>query len=207
MAATKQCQADHLPDTPPDVKGLTDIIDQVTDLAKAQQVSLREVMRAVGGASFAPVLLLPALAVATPLSGIPLFSSMMGIVILLIAGQMLLQREHLWLPDWLLRREVKGERVRNGFSKLYPIARWIDARTSTRLRIFAHRPLTFVPQILCVLSGLAMPLLEFIPFTSSIMGVGVAMLALGMLTRDGLLTMIGMIPYAVVGWLIATTTT
>jgi hypothetical protein len=47
-----------------------------------------------------------------------------------------------------------------------------------------------------------MPLLEFVPFTSSIIGVGVALLALGILTRDGLLTIIGMLPYAIVGWLI-----
>jgi hypothetical protein len=48
-----------------------------------------------------------------------------------------------------------------------------------------------------------MPLLEFVPFSSSVMGVGVALLALGILTRDGLVILFGLIPYAVVGWLIA----
>ncbi|MCK0097703.1 exopolysaccharide biosynthesis protein [Yoonia sp. F2084L] len=200
----KSYQADHVPDTAPVLRGLTDIIDQVIDLAQAERISLRDVLRTIGDASFAPILLLPALAVATPLSGIPLFSTTMGILIFLIAGQMLLRRENLWLPGWILRREVKGQLVRDGFIKLYPVARWIDARTERRMRIVARRPLVFVPQVLCLLSGMVMPVLELVPFTSSIMGVGVALLALGMLTRDGLLTMIGMIPYAIVGWLIAT---
>ncbi|WP_247229057.1 exopolysaccharide biosynthesis protein [Yoonia sp. F2084L] len=204
MADMKSYQADHVPDTAPVLRGLTDIIDQVIDLAQAERISLRDVLRTIGDASFAPILLLPALAVATPLSGIPLFSTTMGILIFLIAGQMLLRRENLWLPGWILRREVKGQLVRDGFIKLYPVARWIDARTERRMRIVARRPLVFVPQVLCLLSGMVMPVLELVPFTSSIMGVGVALLALGMLTRDGLLTMIGMIPYAIVGWLIAT---
>jgi hypothetical protein len=199
----KSYQADDVPDTAPVLRGLTDIIDQVIDLAKAERISLRDVLRTIGDASFAPVLLLPALAVATPLSGIPLFSTTMGVLIVLIAGQMLLRRENLWLPGWILRREVKGQLVHDGFNKLYPVARWIDARTERRMRIVARRPLVFIPQFLCLLSGVVMPVLELIPFTSSIMGVGVALLALGMLTRDGLLTMIGMIPYAIVGWLIA----
>jgi hypothetical protein len=191
-----------MPDAPPGLRGLTEIINQVIDLAAADRISLREVLRTIGDASFAPILLLPALAVATPLSCIPFFSTTMGILIFLIAGQMLLQRQHLWFPRWVLRREVQGHLVRDGFRKLYPIARWIDARTQTRMRIFARRPLVFVPQMLCLVSGMIMPLLEFVPFTSSIIGVGVALLALGILTRDGLLTIIGMLPYAIVGWLI-----
>lgn len=204
MADMKSYQADHVPDTALVLRGLTDIIDQVMDLAATERISLREVLRTIGDAGFAPILLLPALAVATPLSGIPLFSTTMGILIFLVAGQMLLRREQLWLPDWLLRREVKGQLVRDGFNKLYAVARWIDARTETRMRLFAHRPLVFIPQLLCLLSGMIMPVLEFVPFTSSIMGIGVALLALGMLTRDGLLTIIGMLPYAIVAWLIAT---
>jgi hypothetical protein len=200
-------RADHAPDAPPVLRGLTEIINQVIDIAAADRIYLREVLRTIGGAGFAPILLLPALAVATPLSGIPFFSTTMGSLIFLVAGQMLLQRKHLWFPDWVLRREVQGHLVRNAFRKLYPVARWIDARTQTRMRIFAHRPLVFVPQILCLVSGLLMPVLEFVPFSSSILGVGVALLALGMLTRDGLLTIIGMLPYGIVALLIVRATT
>lgn len=187
-------------------KSLPQVVAQIIDLGEAEVVSLRDVLEEIGNASFAPVLLLPALAVATPLSGIPLFSSLMGIVIFLIAGQMILRRKHPWLPDWVLRREVKGERLRSAFGYVQPVAKWVDKWTRRRLRWLIHRPFVFVPQLLCVLSGLVMPVLEFVPFSSSIMGTGVALMALGMMARDGVVVILGTLPYAAVGWLVLSST-
>ena len=199
-------QPDRATTTPPGrhhgIESVTDILDQVIETAQAETVTLRQVIERIGNASFAPILLLPALAVATPLSGIPLFSSLMGVVICLVATQMLIRRQHVWLPNWVLHREMKGDVVRKAFHKLYPAARWIDAKTGSRFRIFAHRPLVFIPQLVCVCSGALMPVLEFVPFSSSVMGVGVALLSLGMLTRDGIIIVFGLLPYSVVGWLI-----
>ncbi len=187
---------------PPVPDKLSDIITRVLQVAEQQTVTVGEVIQAVGRASFAPILLLPALAVATPLSGIPLFSSLMGMVICLVSIQMLLRRDRVWLPRWILRRQVKGQRVAQAFAYIRPVARWLDDKTGKRFRIVVRRPLIFLPQLLCFLSGLCMPVLEFIPFSSSIMGAGVACLALGMLTKDGLVILIGLIPYAIVGWFV-----
>ena len=184
---------------------LSDIVDQVRDLASAECLSLHDVLETIGDASFGPILLLPALAVATPLSGIPLFSSLMGIVILLVALQMLLRRQHLWLPDWVLQRQVKGQVVHKAFGYLRPVAAWSDAHTHHRAQWLLRPPFVVVPQLLCVLSGVMMPMLEVVPFSSSALGTGVALLALGMMTRDGLVLALGVIPYGIVGWLTVTT--
>ena len=181
---------------------LASIIDQVIQTAQADKVTVREIFNEIGTASFAPVLLIPAIAVATPLSGIPLFSALMGVMIALISVQMLFRRKHLWLPDWILRRKVSGDKVVNAFNRIKPVTNWLDNHTGKRLRLFVKRPLIFVPQLICVLSGLAMPMLELVPFSSSVIGAGVTLLALGMLTRDGLLLMIAMIPYGIVVWLV-----
>ncbi|EBA11154.1 exopolysaccharide biosynthesis protein [Roseobacter sp. CCS2] len=189
---------------PPVLPSLTEIVEKVIKTGEAEVVTVRDVIDAVGDASFAPVLLLPALAVATPLSGIPLFSSLMGLMIVLISLQMLLRRDRLWLPKWILRRNVKGDVVSKAFAYLRPAAAWLDDRTDKRLRLFVRRPMIFVPQMVCAISGACMPLLEFIPFTSSIMGIGVALLALGMLARDGLALLLGMVPYSIIFYLIFT---
>jgi hypothetical protein len=181
---------------------LPEIIDRVLDAAQAEVVDLEAIIKSFGRASFTPILLLPALAVATPLSGIPLFSSLMGIIISLVSAQMLLRRRYLWLPRWVLVRKVKGDAVRRAFMRIRPAAVWIERRTAQRLRAFMHRPLIYIPQSLCLLSGMMMPPLEFVPFSSSVLGVGVAFLALGMLTRDGVVTMIALLPYGIVAWLV-----
>ena len=182
---------------------LPGLVDQVLDAAEADNVDLRTILDTVGQASFAAILLLPALAVATPLSGIPFFSSLMGILICLVSVQMLARRPVLWLPRWVLDRQIKGETLRRAFGRLRPAMQWLDRHTTRRWRIFAHRPLIFIPQLLCLISGSVMPLLEFVPFTSSVLGVGVAVLALGMLTRDGVVMTIALIPYGLGIWLLA----
>ncbi len=180
---------------------LPQIIDRVIEAADGDKVTLETVVHSVGRAGFTPLLLVPALAVSSPLSGIPLFSALMGCLIALVSVQMLLRRKHLWLPNWILRREVKGSKVRTAFGKLRPTMVWVDRHTHERLSAFVHRPLIFIPQLLCLISGLMMPVLELVPFSSSIMGVGVVFLALGMVTRDGLLAMFALVPYIGVGFL------
>lgn len=181
---------------------LLEIADRVVEAAEPDVVDIDSVLTSVGRASFTPILLLPALAVATPLSGIPLFSSLMGIIIALVSAQMLLRRRHLWLPSWLLKRQVSGKTVRDAFLKVRPVLAWVDGHTTQRFRAFVQRPLVFIPQLLCLTSGLMMPFLEFVPFSSSALGVGVTLLALGMLTRDGAITFVGLLPYGLVLWLL-----
>ena len=176
-------------------KVLVGIIDDVTKATQESHVSVEDIVKSIGHAGFTPLLLMPALAVTTPLSGIPLFSSMMGALIFLVALQLLLRRDHIWLPGWILNLRATSARVQTAFERLRPIMAWLDAHTHTRLTVFVHRPLIFVPQMLCALSGLVMPFLELVPFSSTLIGVAVALLALGMLVRDGLIVAVALVPY------------
>lgn len=185
-----------------DKRSLVGLLDNLSEATKAEKISLDDLVQSVGDASFAPLLLIPSIAVATPLSGIPLFSSLMGMLIFLVAIQMLFRRDHLWLPKWLLQREMETARIRSNIERLHPFLTWLDNQSRARLSVLSHRPLVFIPQAVCVVSGLALPALEFVPFSSSIVGVAVALLALGMLARDGLIIALGLVPYAGLAWLL-----
>lgn len=176
----------------PGPTSVSDILDRVEAASRDEtQMSLARVFEALGQASFVPVLMAPALAVVTPLSGVPLFSSICGLTIALISAQMLLHRRHLWLPDFLLRRKVAAKRVREAIDWMRRPARWLDGISRHRLGIFVRRPFRWITQTACLLCGLAMPLLELVPFTSSILGAAVVLFALGLLARDGLFALIG----------------
>jgi hypothetical protein len=181
---------------------LAGIVDRIVAATQKEQVGIDDLVQAIGHASFTPVLLIPAIAVASPLSGIPMFSALMGMMIFLVSLQMLLRRDELWLPRWLLNRKTNSVRVRLVFERLRPAMAWLDAHTYSRLTAFVHRPLIFIPQVLCVLSGLLMPFLEFVPFSSSLVGGAVALLAFGMLARDGLFVMLGLALYLGPVWLV-----
>ncbi|MBV7409156.1 exopolysaccharide biosynthesis protein [Maritimibacter sp. DP1N21-5] len=154
-------------------------------------VKLGEVVAALGRASFAPLIMFPALVIVTPASGIPLLSSICGLTIALVAMQMLVQRDHIWLPGWLMRRAVSREKLEKTLDWLDPVAAWMDRITKERLTPLVNPPFLYLLQVLCVMGGAVMPLMEFVPFTSSMVGMMIAFLSVAMVTRDGLLVLLG----------------
>ncbi|SEW46239.1 Uncharacterized conserved protein [Cognatiyoonia koreensis] len=164
---------------------LGDIVVMLRDLGQQRTVNARKVIAAFGHASFTPAMLVPAFLVASPLSGIPLFSTICGLTIALVAAQMIFRRDHLWLPGFVLDRSMNGARLLAAVDKMAGLARWLDDKSRPRFRVMMHRPLVWVPQSLCLLFGLAMPVLELVPFSSSILGLGVILLSVGLMVRDG----------------------
>ncbi|MEQ6204892.1 exopolysaccharide biosynthesis protein [Sulfitobacter sp. HNIBRBA2951] len=181
---------------------LTGMLEQIENAEGSSQISVGEIVGLVGSVSFAPLLIVPALALVTPLSGIPLFSSTMGIIIFLVSAQMIVRRESLWLPEWLLDLQTSRSRVHGMFERIRPFVEWLDRRTHSRFTVLTHRPLVLIPQGLCVLSGAVLPLLELVPFSSSLIGVSIALLGIGIFARDGLLLMLALVPYTLIAALV-----
>ncbi|WP_240453806.1 exopolysaccharide biosynthesis protein [Chachezhania antarctica] len=178
---------------------VTDIVDALKKAAEDEDdLTLHEIFDAVGQNSFSATLLVPALLVVTPLSGIPLFSSICGLTIAFISAQMLIRRDHLWMPEFLMRKEVDANKTRKALRRIDGLAAWLDRRTRPRLRFLVTAPLFTWLQVLCLLCGLAMPMLEIVPFSSSVLGLAVAMLATAMLVRDGLFALFGLVAILIV---------
>jgi hypothetical protein len=170
-------------------------LDEAVDDGPPQ---VRHLIRALGNLSFAAMLLAPALIVVSPASGIFGLPSVAGIVIALIAVQMVAGRDHLWLPDWIMRRELNRQRVHRALALAERPVGWIERISRPRLTWLVHPPLSRGLQILCMLCGLAMPMLELLPLTSSILGLAVVLMAMAMVAEDGLLALLG-IAVAVAG--------
>lgn len=179
--------------------GIEDLLDQVQGAAAEDRTSLREVVDALGAGSFIPNLMVPALAVVSPLSGVPLFSSLCGITIALVSAQMLARRERIWLPSKLLDKTLDSSKLTGALDKMKRPARWLDRITRERLSMLVRRPIIWLVQLACLLCGLAMPFLELVPFTSSILGATVSLFAFGMLARDGLFVLAGFLALAGLG--------
>ena len=178
----------------PSSSPVQDIVARLDATSQRDRVTLGDVLEAFGRRSFLPVMMVPALLVVSPLSGIPLFSAVCGLTIALIAGQMLWPgRDCLWLPARLTRQRVSGPRARQGIARLGRLARWLDTHARARFGpLVRRRPGTALLELCCLVAGLAMPVFEVVPFTSSVLGLGVLLIATGLLTRDGLFAVAGL---------------
>ncbi|RKT28188.1 hypothetical protein BXY70_3548 [Roseovarius halotolerans] len=170
-----------------------DVVDSAERALDGERASLGEVIDAIGYASYTPLLMVPALALVSPLSGVPGFSAVCGILIASVSAQMMLNRQTLWLPQWLRRRSMSAHRVQQVMKWFRVPARWLDTFTRQRLGALVSTPFSILPQAVCFSLGAIIPLLELVPFSSSAAGAVIVVLAAGMFARDGLLVLVGML--------------
>lgn len=157
------------------------------------RVSLDMVLDAVGPRSFAPVLLLVGLILFSPLSGIPGLPTLMAILVLIVAVQLLIGRHHFWMPQWILRRSISKKKLLQALKWLDKPAAFIDRWLKPRLRFLVRRTGTFLTALTCTAIALAMPVMELVPFSSSVAGLALAIFGLALVAQDGLLAVVAFI--------------
>lgn len=175
------------------------VIARLRDAAKGDTVSARDVFETAGQDSFATALLIVALIMVTPLSGIPTLPTLGAILIATIAVQWLVGRRHLWLPDWILRKSVDAARMRTALDWLDRPAAFVDRHTRSRLRAVAKAPLSGIALITILAIVATWPFLELLPFFTTICAVGVSLIAFGLMTQDGLWVLAGYAFFALLG--------
>ncbi len=176
---------------PGPVTSVQDLLDRIEAAAERDRVSLEEVMTALGERSFAPLLLVAGLVILAPVVGdIPGVPVLMGTVVVLVAGQILLRRRHLWLPGWLLRRDVATDKLCKAVSWLRRPARFVDRWTRPRLCPLVRHASVHVIAATCIVIAAATPVMEFVPFSANVAGVAITAFALALTAQDGLLALV-----------------
>ncbi|WP_299046465.1 exopolysaccharide biosynthesis protein [uncultured Tateyamaria sp.] len=181
---------------------LTQSLDDVRAAASGAQVSVGEIIDALKERGLLPIILVPATVAATPLSGIPGLSAFCGIMIAILSFELLLGFRKVRLPRKMRSRSIDADKLANALSRIEPVIHWVERRTRRRLSVLFHRPLVWIPQALCLATGLAMPFLEIIPFSASAAAIAVCFLVVAMLTADGLFFILALLPYAGLGFIV-----
>lgn len=171
-----------------EVDSLEALLDQLRELAADRdRVDVGAVHEAVGRRSFGPMLLIPGLLALSPLSGMPGVPTTVGVMVLLITGQLLLGRASFWLPAFVRRRSIARDRLEKVIRMLRPVARLIDRLMRPRLKWVTNGLGVYIIAATCLVLSLIAPFLEIVPF--AITGVGGAITAFGLslIADDGAL--------------------
>ena len=174
---------------PGKLTNIEDLLDRIDAGSRdKKRVTLDDLHKEVGRRSFGPLMLLAGLVTLAPLVGdIPGVPTTVGMVVMMVAGQMVIGRTQFWLPQFLLNRSVSSAKLRKAMSWLERPARFVDRLIRPRLVALTDGVATRVIAGLCLLVGAAMPLMDFVPFTANIAGVALTAFGLSIIARDGLL--------------------
>lgn len=151
--------------------------------------TIADITSALGKRSFGIVLVLFGLPNLLPIPGLPILC---GVIIGVIAFQMLIGKESLALPAWLAGRRVSRRDLARVIERAEPSLRWLERIMRPRLTVLtgsaAEQVLGFVLLIL------ALALMAPIPFFGGIPpGIAVILFGLALTERDGFFVIAGVI--------------
>jgi hypothetical protein len=158
-------------------------------VAEAGSVTLDELMSAMGRSSIAFAILILSLPALTPIPG-P-FGLVFGSCLAIVSLQIIAGFRRIWLPQFLGQRQVSGGTIELMVRYTAPlVARVETLLRKNRLRRFAGpRVQAFLGlPVLMLAIAVALP----IPFGNMLPVAALVMIALGLMERDGLVTILGL---------------
>ncbi|MCO6393185.1 exopolysaccharide biosynthesis protein [Aliihoeflea aestuarii] len=179
------------------------VVDLMAEVGSEDRVCVGDIVDDIDGDAFAPLMLFPALLAVTPASGIPGMTATCGLIIALVAVQIVLRRKAVWLPGFLRRRSISRARLQTARDWLAKPARAIDKVTGKRLAFLVRPPFDIGAALICMCIGLTMPFMEFVPFSGTMAGIAVSLIALALVTEDGVLAVLGtgfLATVSYIGW-------
>ncbi|QOR40984.1 exopolysaccharide biosynthesis protein [Billgrantia diversa] len=167
---------------------MLDRFTQAKRVEDSDRVTLGNVLNEVGRRSFAPLLLVAGVITVLPVVGdIPGVPTLMALLVLLVAVQLLFRAHHFWIPKFLLNRSVSKKKLDKAVSWSRRPARFLDKFLKPRLTFLTHGPGVVAVALACIVIALAMPPMEVVPFTANGAGLALTLFALSLMAHDGLL--------------------
>ncbi|MEX3317104.1 exopolysaccharide biosynthesis protein [Sulfitobacter sp. PS-8MA] len=178
-----------------DAPTLTGVLDQMENLSggKDRQITVEEIIDCLGKHSFASTILAFSLISTSPASGIPGVTAFVAVVIMFLVVQMIIGRDSLWLPGFIMRRDIAAKKLREGVSWLRKPVGFVDRFLHERSTYLLHRPWVYLPLLMVLAVTLVMPFMEVIPTSGSIASAMIAIFAAGYLMRDGRVVILSMV--------------
>jgi hypothetical protein len=168
-----------------DVHNLGSLLDSLCDETSGELVSVSDLLNAVGRRSYGPVLALLGFVAISPLTIIPGANSLVAIVILIFAVQMVFGRPYPWLPKRALDFDFPRQKMVDGVKAARPYVSWVDQFLKPRLTFLTRTPFVQLVALACVGAALVTIPLSFVPLGPVVPSLTVLLFGLAITARDG----------------------
>lgn len=164
---------------------VTRLLRRLADDGGDAGLTLHEIRDRLDERAYGLLILLLSIPCLVPgLYGVP---QVVGLIVILLAGQMLVGREEPWLPRWFLNLRCKGSWLKAMADFAETKLGWIDRLWRPRLRRFADGPGEKLAAVFMILATVTIVM----PLTNTIPSIALALLSVGLIQRDGLFVLAG----------------
>jgi len=167
---------------------LSAVLRQLAAEPGRERVSVQDLFAALGDRALAALLFV--FAVPNVIPSPPGLSTILGVPLLFLSTQLLLGRKA-WLPVLVARRSMARSDFEGLLSRVLPWLERAEKLLQPRLSAIALPPMEYFVGLVCL--GLAVILVLPIPFGNIPPALAIALMALGILERDGVWVLAGLL--------------
>ena len=177
-----------------DLEPTSHLLERIADEALADdasdQITLGEFIDKLADRGFGVLMLLCALPNFFPVN-VPGISTIFSVILILLVTQWMIGRQHPWLPRFIRGRHMSEKKFASGIKPIIPKLRKVENVIKPRMGGMFHRlGIWFIGACLLLQIGfLALPL-SMIPFSNALPAYFIAAIAIGIITHDGLFTIV-----------------
>lgn len=173
------------------IRKLSDVLAELKQTLSGEIITMDALLDGLHERGFGVVLLAFALPLSIPLPKPPGISTLFGIPLLVLTTQQALGRRTFWMPQFIRRRSIEKEKLDRLLDSTVPVVQKIEILVRPRLEWVTHgrfsRLIGFLGAIMAAFISIPLPGSNTIP------GIGIALMAMGVMMRDGLAVIIGAI--------------
>ncbi|BEP30827.1 MAG: exopolysaccharide biosynthesis protein [Wolbachia endosymbiont of Drosophila biauraria] len=176
-----------------DKKLASDILKEVADTNNndSNKVTLFDIKTALHERGFGILIIIFSLPLSMPIPVPPGYTTILSIPLILFSLQLLFGFDSPWMPHWLERRSFQRSTLAFVVEKTSPALKKIEKFMKPRMSFIFYGPgekiLAFVMLLSALSIALPLPLTNFIP------AIGTTLISLGIMSKDGFLSILGVL--------------
>lgn len=167
----------------------SDVLHNVVHNNTGDRITFQEIKLALHERGFGLLMLIFALPLSIPLPVPPGLTTVASLPLFLFSTQMVLGFDSPWLPKWIGRKTIKRTTLAMVIEKTSPYLKKIERLMRPRLTFAGSRRGEKIVGLLCLMFtvSIAIPL----PLTNFIPALGIVIMSLGLLSKDGVIVILG----------------
>lgn len=165
------------------IHSISDIFRQIDSEFTAEKVSIDDLLDAFHERGFGFLLLILSVPMALPLPVPPGINILLASPLILLTAQQAIGRHTIWLPQWMRKKTIKRDVLSKIIKATLPWFERLEKLVKPRIEFVTLGIFSNLIGFLGLIMALAIcvPL----PLTNTVPSLGIALMAVGVITRDG----------------------
>lgn len=169
----------------------SELLENMVVVYRSDTLSVGEIKNALHERGFGVLLAISALPMCLPVPVPPGYTTLFSIPLFIFSIQMIIGMRVPWLPEWIEKKEIKRASLEKLVVKAGPWLKKIEKHLQPRLTYISihtwERIIGIFAFVFSISIALPIPLTNFPP------GWGILIMSLGLLSRDGITILVGMV--------------